>query len=118
MVGTDIDRDALASGTTNSALDAHAVAIAFSADPPDHWGARFDLIVANILEGPLRELAAALGRALAPYGVLAISGFTRAQGPALRVHFERAGVHLVGESHFDEWALLVFEKGSPQSPGG
>ncbi len=25
-----------------------------SAEAPDHWGARFDVVVANILEEPLR----------------------------------------------------------------
>lgn len=110
VVATDIDADALAVAAVNSALDAHAVPIDLSSHAPDHWGARFDLIVANILEEPLRELAPALIRAMAPHGVLAISGFTRAQLPALRVHYESAGAHLAGESHSEEWALLVFER--------
>jgi ribosomal protein L11 methyltransferase len=117
VIGTDIDADALAAAAANCALDAHAVAIEVCSHPPDHWGPRFDLIVANILEAPLRELAPALGRALAPRGALAISGFTRAQAPALHVHFESVGLQLAGESYLDEWALLVFER-SPQSPGG
>lgn len=118
VVGTDIDTDALAASAANSALDAQAVAIAFSREAPDHWGARFDLVVANILEEPLHELAPALGRALGPHGVLAISGFMRAQAPALRVRFEREGMQLAGEAHLEEWVVLVFEKRGPQSPGG
>ena len=112
VVGTDIDPHAIASAAANSALDAHAVAIGFGAEAPDHWGARFDVIVANILEEPLRELAPALARALAPEGVLAISGFTRVQVPAVRVYYEGRGLHVLGEAHLDEWALLVLKKPS------
>ena len=117
VVGTDIDAGALASAASDSALDAHAVEIALSAEAPDYWGARFDVVVANILEAPLIALAGALSRALAEHGVLAISGFMRAQGPAMRVHYERVGMRVVGEAHLDEWALLMFTR-SPQSSGG
>ena len=107
VVGTDIDAEALASAAANSALDAHPIIVSDQA--PDHWGARFDVIVANILEQPLRELAPALRRALAERGVLAISGFTRVQVPALRVHF---GMEVVGEAYLDEWALLLLSQPS------
>ena len=117
VVGTDIDSDALASASANSALDAHGVAIVLSAEAPDHWGARFDLIVANILEEPLRGLAAALGRALAEYGVVAVSGFMRGQGPGIRVHYEAEGLRLVGEGYLDEWVLFLFENKKPSIAG-
>jgi ribosomal protein L11 methyltransferase len=110
VAGTDIDADALVSAAANSALDADAAAIVFGADAPDSWGARFDLIVANVLEGPLRELAPALGRALAPHGVLAISGFMRPQGPMLRVCYEREGMRFVGDARLEGWVVLLFEK--------
>ena len=109
IVGTDIEPAALASATSHSALDAQSVAIHFSPEAPDYWGARFDLVVANILEAPLRELAPALCRALRPGGVLLISGFTPPQTPALRVLYEGAGLTFVSEAHLEEWALLMFE---------
>jgi ribosomal protein L11 methyltransferase len=112
VVGTDIDAGALASAAANSALDAQSIAV--SREAPDFWGARFDLVVANILEEPLRQLAPALKRALAGRGVLVISGFTRVQVPAIRLHY---GMRGVGESYLGEWGLLVLERG-PQSPGG
>lgn len=49
VVGTDIDSDALASADAHARLDNHPVLIGLSTAPPDHWGARFDLVVANIL---------------------------------------------------------------------
>lgn len=111
IVGTDIDPMALSSAKVHSGLDAHPIEIQLSCEAPDHWGARFDLVVANILEAPLRNLAAALTRALRPRGVLLLSGFTRPQVPALRVLYEEAGLTFVSESHLDEWALLMFERG-------
>jgi ribosomal protein L11 methyltransferase len=111
VVGTDIDAEALQSAAANSALDAQGIVV--SGREPDYWGARFDVVVANILEEPLRTLAPALQRALAENGVLAISGFMRAQVPAIRVCFERNGMQLAGEAYLDEWALLLLR--SPQS---
>jgi ribosomal protein L11 methyltransferase len=110
IVGTDIDPVALSSAKAHSALDIHPVQIHLSTAAPDCWGARFDLVVANILEGPLRHLAPALSRALAPGGCLLLSGFTRPQAPAVHVLYEEAGVTFVRESHLDEWAMLMFER--------
>jgi len=114
IVATDIDPLALSCAQAHSALDAHAVDIQFSREAPDHWGARFDLVVANILEAPLRGLATQLSRALLPTGLLLLSGFTRPQTPALRVFYEGAGVTFVRESHLDEWSLLMFENPKPR----
>jgi ribosomal protein L11 methyltransferase len=113
VVGTDIDPLALARAEANSILDTHPVKIHFSAEAPDYWGARFDLVVANILEEPLRHLAPALSRSLLPGGFLLLSGFTRPQTPALRVLYEKTGNTLVRDSRLDEWALLVFERYRP-----
>jgi ribosomal protein L11 methyltransferase len=116
IVATDIDPLALSSAKAHSDLDAHPIEIHLSAEPPDHWGARFDLVVANILEAPLKHLAQALSRSLLPVrspfpgGVLLLSGFTRVQTPALRVLYETVGLTFVSESHLAEWALLMFER--------
>jgi ribosomal protein L11 methyltransferase len=112
VVATDIDPLALACARANCDLDAHPVPIALSSAAPDHWGARFDLVAANILEEPLRLLAPALRRALSPVGMLLISGFTRMQIPSLRVHYENEGLMLQRDSVVDEWALLALAPGS------
>jgi ribosomal protein L11 methyltransferase len=108
IVGTDIDPVALSRAQAHAELDAHPVAIHFSCEAPDHWGARFDLVVANILEAPLQALAPALCRALIPGGLLLMSGFTPRQTPALRVLYETAGLRFQGNSSLDEWAVLTF----------
>jgi ribosomal protein L11 methyltransferase len=84
--------------------------IHFGGEAPDHWGARFDLVVANILEAPLHDLSPALCRALKPGGVLLISGFTRPQAPALRLTYETAGLQSAGDFTLDDWVLLKFAR--------
>jgi ribosomal protein L11 methyltransferase len=106
IVGTDIDSVAVSCAKAHADLDAHRVEIQFGSEAPDHWGACFDLVVANILEAPLRTLAPALRRALAPGGILLISGFTRLQIPALRVAYESAGLTYIDHFGLDEWAAL------------
>jgi ribosomal protein L11 methyltransferase len=108
VFATDIDPEALKSAREHAALDGEPIAIDVSNRAPDGTGQRFDLVVANILEGVLRRLEPELTRAVAPGGALIVSGFTRAQVPALRTAF--SGLQLETESYLDEWALLLFRK--------
>jgi ribosomal protein L11 methyltransferase len=110
VAGTDIDPNALKAAAANASLDGHSIEMQLGGYMPDHWGARFDLVVANILEGPLRELAPALGRALAPQGTLLLSGFTRLQIPTLRLAFTEQGLAYASDASLDDWALLMFRK--------
>lgn len=110
VIGTDIDSLALHAARQNAELDIGTIPIDFQNTQPDHWGARFDLIVANILEGPLRDLAPALALALAPGGQLLLSGFTRLQTPGLCLLYEGLGLRLLSESEQQGWALLHFQR--------
>jgi ribosomal protein L11 methyltransferase len=107
VVATDIDPAALLEARANAALDSYPGELQLSDAAPDHWGPRFDLIVANILEGPLHVLAPSLARALQPGGTLLLSGFTRLQVPALEVCYARAGLTLFSSSYLDDWALTL-----------
>jgi ribosomal protein L11 methyltransferase len=110
VAATDIDPIALQAAQRNAALDEHASAIEFANARPDHWGTRFDLVVANILEAPLRELAPALVRALTLRGQLLLSGLTRLQAPGLRLHYEGMGLKLRSESEMNGWVLLHLQR--------
>jgi ribosomal protein L11 methyltransferase len=110
VAATDIDSGAVSCARAHADLDAHPLEIQFSQGAPDHWGMRFDLVVANILEEALRQLAPSLIRALLPGGVLLLSGFTRPQAPALRTVYEGAGLTFVRDSRLEEWVLLMFAR--------
>jgi ribosomal protein L11 methyltransferase len=111
IVGTDIDPAALASARAHAALDGSEIEIHLTAESPDHWGARFDLVVANILEEPLRSLARALANALRPGGILLLSGFTRMQMPGLRLVYENVGLTYERHSDLEEWTMLTLARG-------
>ena len=110
IAATDIDPAALAAARENFALDGSAVDIELGNHPPDHWGPCFDVVVANILEGVLRNLAPALARATAPGGVLLLSGFTPVQAPAIRVAFQQEGLRPESDAQLEEWALVVMKR--------
>lgn len=110
VCGTDIDPEALRSARQNAALDSSPVEIEIGDRAPDHWGPRFELVAANILEGPLKSLSGALARALAPGGTLLLSGFTPLQEPALQTAFEAQGLKYENHARLDGWSLLRFCK--------
>jgi ribosomal protein L11 methyltransferase len=68
----------------------------------------FDLVVANILAGPLAEMAPALKRGLAPGGVAILSGLLNQQERwVVSVHHAQ-GLRLVRRYRRDGWSALVF----------
>jgi ribosomal protein L11 methyltransferase len=70
--------------------------------------APFDLIVANILAGPLIELAPAFVESLALNGTIVLAGLLDTQADAVGKAFERQGLHLADRGS-GEWPALVVE---------
>ena len=66
----------------------------------------YDLIVANILAGPLIELAGDFARALVPGGSLVLSGLLETQEPAVRAACRRAGLRLARRAVHGDWSVL------------
>lgn len=111
VVGTDIDPPALDAARANAALDGAPTDLALVDEPPDAWGPRFELVVANILEPILVDLAPSLARALAPGGDLLISGFTPVQAPRLRARFEATMLLRCGASYaLEGWTMMAFRR--------
>jgi ribosomal protein L11 methyltransferase len=71
-------------------------------------GAPYDLIVANILAGPLTRLAPSITRALAPGGTLLLSGLLRNQELLVTSFYPR--LRLVERRRMGPWSALVFER--------
>lgn len=70
----------------------------------------FDLIVANILAGPLIAMAPALARALGPGGEAVLSGLlTHQENPVIAV-YRAQGLALV-RRRIDNWSTLVLRRG-------
>lgn len=74
--------------------------------------APFDLVVANILAGPLAEMAPDLRHGLAPGGVAILSGLLNQQERWVVSVHRAQGLRLVRRYRRDGWSALVFTRGS------
>jgi ribosomal protein L11 methyltransferase len=71
--------------------------------------APFDLIVANILAGPLIELAPDFAKALAPGGTIILAGLLDTQAGGVVAAYEALGLSLANRGS-GEWPVLVIMK--------
>jgi ribosomal protein L11 methyltransferase len=71
--------------------------------------APFDLIIANILAGPLIELAPDFAKALTPGGSVILAGLLNTQADSVVSAYEGHGFALSGRS-FGEWPVVVCER--------
>ena len=76
--------------------------------------APFDLIVANILAGPLCRLARGFGRNLAPGGTAILSGLMNDQEPQVIAAQERRSLKLQRCWRSDDWSVLEFRRVAQQ----
>lgn len=72
--------------------------------------APFDLILANILKGPLIALAPAMAAHCAPGGRLILSGILADQGEDVAEHYARHGFDLVEREQIVDWLTLELRK--------
>jgi len=71
-----------------------------------------DLILANILARPLRDLAPGMARALQPGGLAVLSGLTCDQAPALAARYRTHGFVVEKRIILDGWATLILGRRS------
>ncbi len=80
------------------------------ADPLLEVRGPYDLIIANILAGPLIDLAADFGKALVPGGSLLLAGLLETQEAAVRRACTRAGLRLARRLVNGDWSILWLRK--------
>jgi len=117
-IATDIDPVAIDVARENAAINGVTLghgagelllAVADGMDSPMLAArAPFDLLVANILAGPLIELAPDFAKALAPGGSIVLAGLLDTQADRVAAAFELQGLRLA-ERGFGEWPVLVCE---------
>jgi len=74
--------------------------------------APYDLLIANILAGPLVQLAPDFTRALVPGGHLLLAGLLETQEPAVRRACRRAGLRLAARMVHGDWSILWLRRRS------
>lgn len=118
-LATDIDPEAtektLYNAQENNAADLITAVTAESLDCNEIAQKKpFDLIVANILAGPLIDIAPQIKIALAKGAHLILSGILDHQVPAIKDAYVDPTLGLVEENLMGEWATLIFQKKSIQ----
>lgn len=105
--GTDIDPQAILASQQNAERNHESIHFAlvkdFDSEP-------VDLLVANILAGPLKELSTEFDRLLKPGGQLVLSGLLETQAAELQAHYATLGIQLDTLQTKEEWALLCGRK--------
>jgi ribosomal protein L11 methyltransferase len=126
-IATDIDAVAIDVARDNAAIN--RVALGHGASEvllavADGMGspmlaarAPFDLIVANILAGPLIELAPGFAAALSPGGTVILAGLLDTQADGVIRAYEACGVSLV-HCLSGEWPVLTLAMPRSQAPAG
>jgi ribosomal protein L11 methyltransferase len=72
--------------------------------------APYDLVIANILAGPLIDLAPSVAGTIAPGGRLILAGLLDHQAPAVAAAYRRQGMMLTGQVERGEWPTLIMRK--------
>jgi len=118
-IATDIDPIAVEVARDNAAINrvklGHArgellLGIADGMDSPLLAArAPFDLIIGNILAGPLIELAPSFAKALAPGGIVVLAGLLDTQAEAVAEAYRNQGLSREEDQEgAGEWPVLVF----------
>jgi len=115
VLATDIDPIAVKVAHENASLNGvhpkiRMVIAGGTSHAAIHQDAPYDLIIANILAKPLRQLAGDILDVLAPGGVLVLSGILDEQ--AARVETVYRGHHMTSQARltFGEWVTLILRK--------
>lgn len=112
VIASDIDAVAVEVAEANLAANGLTGAVtcveAAGFDHPALSGENaFDLVFANILKGPLIELAPHMARATAPGGHAILSGILNDQADAVQEIYEAAGFECIAREEIVDWTTLM-----------
>ncbi len=115
VVASDIDRCAVSAASTNARLNRVAPAITFARASGVNAriiaaGAPYDLILANILLGPLMRLAVPLRRLAAPHARVVLSGLLPSHANAAIAIYRAQGFVLERRLELDGWITLIMRR--------
>jgi ribosomal protein L11 methyltransferase len=124
-MATDIDEIAVKVSEENALINGVKLGhgpgelLLATADGMDHpliaARAPFDLLIANILAGPLIDLAPAFAKSVAPGASVILAGLLDTQTDTVIAAYEAEGMKLV-ERGAGEWCVLVLEAATQSQP--
>lgn len=115
VIASDIDPIATTTTIENARINGVGPQIrAITAAGLDHRAivaaGPYDLIAANILAGPLVEIAPDIGRAAAPRATIILSGLLSTQAARVATAYAMQGMVLRQRLIRGDWAILILEK--------
>lgn len=116
MMASDIDPVATRTASANRRLNAIApakmrcVTSKGFAHKSMRRNAPYDLLIANILAGPLKQMAPDIARFLAPSGQLILSGLLVEQERQIRAAYRQYGLVIAKRIRIDGWSCLVLRR--------
>lgn len=115
IIAADIDAEAVdvaASNAVTNGVEKNIAAILSDgyANPAIAAAAPYDLIFANILANPLREMSAAAYANLRPGGCYLISGFIDNQENDIIEHHRQTGFKLLQTCRIENWRAALLQK--------
>ena len=115
VIASDIDEVAVAVAEANVAINhmegrIECLEAAGFAHPRLAEAAPYDLVFANILKGPLVELAPDMARHVAKDGLVILSGLLVVQAESITAAYVAAGFAPQGREDLGEWSALVMRR--------
>lgn len=110
-LGLDIDPQAIPCAQENLEINQVADAMKLAVGTIDSLKSEqtYDVVVANILSGPLIEMAGDILEHVKPGGVLVLSGILNEQANAVAAAYERRGIGKPEITSQGEWVVLVWD---------
>ena len=119
MVCADVVADNAALNGMVMGAGAHALTMVIADgmdDPVLQARAPYDLLIANILAGPLIELSAPFASAVVPGGSILLAGLLTTQEAAIRRAYARVGMRMAGRMTNGDWSILWLRKRANARP--
>lgn len=118
ILATDIDPVAVDVAEANlAANDLTGAVTCLEATGLDHptitEASPFDLVFANILMGPLMELAPEVSKLTCPKGKVILSGILNEQADQVAEVYARSGINEITRISIVDWTTLVLQKTAP-----
>jgi ribosomal protein L11 methyltransferase len=115
LIATDMDLQSVTVAAENIRINGTARQISVIcangiAHPDVRRRAPFDLLIANILAGPLVKLAPDLARAVTPGATLVLSGILIPQAPEVIASYLAQGFRLDRHDRIAGWSTLTFSR--------
>lgn len=110
-LGVDIDEDALRVAAHNARLNGLEGRLQLARGGPDSVAGSWPFVVANVLAGPLIDMAPVLVQRVGRRGRLVLSGIPRSVAEDVRLAYTRLGMHHIETKPRAGWVAVVLQAG-------